>query len=71
MERGDFIVSVILGGFLVLTLGLLLTSPMQNTVLHTRNIPKTYYENTEEWEILKNEKGRTTGVRVKRIAKQS
>ena len=71
MERGDFLISVILGGFLVLTLGLLFSTPIQNTVLQTRNVPKTYYENTEEWEVIKDENGRTKGVRVKRTAKET
>ena len=73
MERGDFLLTAILGGFLVLAIGLLIstTPTLRNTVLTTRNTPKIYYENMEEWEIIKDENGRTKGVRVKRTAKET
>jgi uncharacterized membrane-anchored protein YhcB (DUF1043 family) len=33
--------------------------------------PKTTYINTEEWEILKDERGRTRGIRVHRRAQEA
>ena len=37
----------------------------------TPTVPqKTFYTNTEEWDIIKDDRGRTKGVRVKRTAKE-
>jgi len=33
--------------------------------------PKKTYTNTEEWEILKDERGRTRGIRVHRRAQEA
>ncbi len=63
------IIGIIVAGSLFLLLSRI---PIQSPRLFTASPrPKTTYKNTEEWEIIKNRSGRTTGVRVKRTASES
>jgi len=63
---------LILGIFLAIPIFLFLSKPLPptQTRLTTAKTPmKTYYQNVEEWEIIRNVKtGRTEGVRVKRTS---
>ncbi len=56
---------VILGGIVV---GLFLSrpNPSYSYCATPRASPMKVYTNIEEWEIVKDARGRTTGVRVKR-----
>lgn len=72
MEREDFILGLIIGVIIAIPVALILSTPINQapTVKYFAN--KTYYENDEEWEIIKDpDTGRTKGVRVKRKAKEA
>ena len=74
MDKGDLLTGLILGIFLAIPLFLILSKPAPTTqTRYTTTLkPTVYYENDEEWEIIKNrETGRTEGVRVKRTAKEA
>ena len=73
MKYEGVILGAIIGILVVGSLYLLLSkTPLQSPRLFTASPrPKTTYSNTEEWEIMKNRAGRTTGVRVKRTAVES
>lgn len=75
MDREDLILGMIIGIFLAIPLYRLLSKPppiTQTRFITTQAAPQIYYENVEEWEIIRNPKtGRTEGVRVKRISKEA
>ncbi len=74
MDRDNLILGVILGLFLALPLLRILfkPSPTSRRFFTTQAPTTTYYENVEEWEIVRNKKtGRTEGVRVTRTAKEA
>lgn len=58
---------MIIGGIVV---GLFLSRPSYGYYATPASSQKTFYTNTEEWEIVKDARGRTKGVRVKRTAKE-
>jgi len=60
------IAGAIIGGIVVV---LFLSKPSYAQYA-TPKPPQTFYTNTEEWEIVKDARGRTKGVRVKRTAKE-
>ncbi len=70
MELEDVLLGIIIGGLIAIPLFYLLSRPPLRISTFT-SVPKTVYKNTEEWEIIKNRSGRTTGVRVKRTAIES
>jgi len=61
-----FLAGAILGSIVI---GLFLSKPSY-AYYATPEPPQTFYTNTEEWEIVKDARGRTKGVRVKRTAKE-
>ena len=68
MDSEDLILGILIGIFLAVPISLYLTKnqttiPLQHT--------KTFYENTEEWEIIRDKNGRTQGVRIIRKAKET
>ena len=60
------IAGAIIGGIVVV---LFLSKPSYGYYANPKP-PQTFYTNTEEWEIVKDARGRTKGVRVKRTAKE-
>ena len=71
MELEDVLIGIIIGGIIAIPLFYLLTRPPPSRIATMASVPKTTYRNIEEWEIVKNMSGRTTGVRVKRTASES
>lgn len=70
MELEDVILGIIIGGLIAIPLFWLLTRPPPRITTFA-SVPKTVYNNSEEWQIIKDRSGRTTGVRVKRTASES
>ena len=70
MDLEDVLLGVIIGGLIVIPLFFILSKPPPRITTFA-SVPKTTYNNTEEWSIIKNRSGRTTGVRVKRTAVES
>ncbi len=70
MELEDVLIGIIIGGIIAIPIFYLLTTSPPRITTFT-SVPKITYKNTEEWEIIKNRSGRTTGVRVKRTASES
>ncbi len=70
MDFEDVILGIIIGGIIAIPIFYLLTRPPPRITTFTF-VPKITYKNTEEWEIIKNRSGRTTGVRVKRTSSES
>ncbi len=68
MELEDVIIGIIIGGLIAIPFYILLTRPPPPRITTFTSVPKTTYKNNEEWEIIKNRSGRTTGVRVKRTS---
>jgi len=72
MGKDDIFIGLILGIFLAIPIFLFLSKPLPSTqtrLTTAQTSTKTYYENLEEWEVVRNVKtGRTEGVRVKRTA---
>ena len=68
MDSEDLILGILIGLFLAVPITLYLT---KNQTTMPIQQPKTYYENTEEWEIIRDKNGRTQGVRVIRKAKEA
>ena len=71
MELEDLLLGIIIGGIIAIPIFYLLTRPPPPRITTFTSVPKITYKNTEEWEIIKNRSGRTTGVRVKRTASES
>ncbi len=70
MELEDVLIGIIIGGLIAIPLFYLLSRPPPRITTFA-SVPKITYKNTEEWEIIKNMSGRTTGVRVKRTSSES
>jgi hypothetical protein len=74
MDAEDIILGLLIGIVLAVPIALLFSKPLPTQTIHvgaTKPIT-VVYENMEEWEIIKDrETGRTTGVRVKRTAKET
>lgn len=71
MDTEDILLGLLIGVIIAIPLALFLSkSPTTAPLKFTAN--KVYYENKEEWEIIKDpETGRTKGVSVKRTAKDT
>ena len=61
-----FLYGFVIGGIVI---GLFLGQVNYGDYATTR-LPRKFYANTGEWEIVKDERGRTKGVRVKREAEE-
>ena len=70
MEFEDVLLGVLIGGLIAIPLFFILSKPPPRITTFA-SVPRTTYKNTEEWEIVKDRNGRTTGVRVKRTASES
>ena len=68
MDSEDLILGILIGLFLAVPITLYLTR--NHTTIPIQQ-PKTIYENTEEWKIIRDKNGRTQGVEVIRKAKEA
>ena len=74
MDIEDGFLGFIIGVIIAIPLFLIISKPPPEPQVQfsTPQNQATYYENNEEWEIIKDpETGRTQGVRVKRTAKEA
>ena len=68
MDSEDLILGILIGLFLAVPITLYLTRNQTSTPIYQT---KTYYENTEEWKIIRDKNGRTQGVIAIRKAKEA